>query len=72
MIDKACHYYHVVPELYNFSQLEKGINLVLNKSNTGKKLIKDSLLKLEKLTMSVVLKRLNLLLSIDLLQIRIK
>ncbi len=49
MIDKACHYYHIVPELYNFSQLEKGINLVLNKSNTGKKLIKDSLLKLEKL-----------------------
>ena len=49
VIDKASNYCYVFPKIYNLSQLEKGINLILNKANTGKKLIKDSLLNLEKL-----------------------
>ena len=49
IIDKASSYCYVFPKIYNLSQVEKGINLILNKSNTGKKLIKDSLLNLEKL-----------------------
>ena len=49
MIDKASDYYYTFPKLYNLSQLEKGINLVYNKSIKGSKLISDSLKKLEKL-----------------------
>ena len=49
MIDKACKYYYVFPNLYNLSQLEKGINLVYNKSSKGSKLIKESIKNLEKL-----------------------
>mgnify|MGYP001318320345 CR=1 FL=1 len=49
MIDKASDYYYTFPKLYNLSQLEKGINLVYNKSIKGPKLISDSLKKLEKL-----------------------
>ena len=49
MIDKASTYYYIFPKLYNLSQLEKGVNLVYNKSIKGPKLIKDSLKKLEKL-----------------------
>jgi len=36
-------------KIYNLSQLEKGINLVYNKSSNGSKLIKDSIKNLEKL-----------------------
>ena len=49
MIDKACKYYYIFPKLYNLSQVEKGINLVYNKSSKGSKLIKDSIKNLEKL-----------------------
>ena len=49
MIDKASDYYYTFPKVYNLSQLEKGINLVYNKSIKGPKLISDSLKKLEKL-----------------------
>jgi len=49
MIDKACKYYYPLPKIYNLSQLEKGINLLYNKSNEGLKLIIDSLNNLEQL-----------------------
>ena len=49
MIDKASSYFYVFPRIYNLSQLEKGLNLSLNKSNSGIQLIKDSLIKLNKL-----------------------
>ena len=49
MIDKASTYFHIFPKIYNLSQLEKGMNLVYNKSNTGIKLIKDSLNNLDKI-----------------------
>ena len=49
MIDKASRCYYAFPKLYNLSQIEKGINLVYNKSIKGPKLISDSLKKLEKL-----------------------
>ena len=49
MIDEASSYCYVYPKIYNLSQLEKGLNLFLNKSNDGIKLIKDSLIKLNKL-----------------------
>ena len=49
MIDKASNYFYIFPKIYNLSQLEKGINLVYNKSSNGSKLIKDSIKNLEKL-----------------------
>ena len=49
MIDKACKYYYPLPKIYNLSQMEKGMNLLYNKSNTGLKLIIDSLNNLEQL-----------------------
>ena len=49
MIDKASTYFHIFPKIYNLSQLEKGMNLVYNKSKTGIKLIKDSLNNLDKI-----------------------
>ena len=49
MIDKASNYFYIFPKIYNLSQLEKGINLVYNKSSNGSKLIKDSIKSLEKL-----------------------
>ena len=49
IIDKASRYCYVFPKIYNLSQLEKGLNLYLNKSNAGIQLIKDSLIKLNKL-----------------------
>ena len=49
MIDKASNYFYIFPKIYNLSQLEKGINLVYNKSSNGPKLIKDSIKNLEKL-----------------------
>ena len=49
MIDKACKYYYPLPKIYNLSQLEKGMNLLYNKSNEGLKLIIDSLNNLEQL-----------------------
>ena len=49
MIDKASNYFYIFPKIYNLSQLEKGINLVYNKSSKGSKLIKDSIKNLEKL-----------------------
>jgi len=49
LIDKASNYFYIFPKIYNLSQLEKGINLVYNKSTEGPKLIKDSLRNLEKL-----------------------
>ena len=49
MIDKASNYFYIFPKIYNLSQLEKGINLVYNKSSKGSKLIKDSINNLEKL-----------------------
>lgn len=49
MIDKASNYFYIFPKIYNLSQLEKGINLVYNKSSNGPKLIKESIKNLEKL-----------------------
>ena len=49
MIDKASRYYYIFPEIYNLTQLEKGMNLVYNKSKSGIKLIKDSLNNLDKI-----------------------
>ena len=49
MIDKASNYFYILPKIYNLSQLEKGINLVYNKSSNGPKLIKESIKNLEKL-----------------------
>ena len=49
MIDKASNYFYIFPKIYNLSQLEKGINLVYNKSSNGSKLIKDSIKSLKKL-----------------------
>ena len=49
IIDKASNYFYIFPKIYNLSQLEKGINLVYNKSSNGPKLIKESIKNLEKL-----------------------
>ena len=49
MIDKASRYYYIFPKIYNLTQLEKGMNLVYNKSKSGIKLIKDSLNNLDKI-----------------------
>ena len=49
MIDKASMYFQIFPRIHNLSQLEKGMNLVYNKSKTGIKLIEDSLNNLDKI-----------------------
>lgn len=49
MIDKACKYYYVFPKLNHLSQLEKGMNLLYNKSEVGLELITNSLKNLDQL-----------------------